>query len=289
MTGFFAEGRYCEPTTKQSELIRVAIETLSGAGVDDPRGNARRLWAHVMPREPSEAEQGADAILLRYQDLIRRRANRVPMSHLLGYRDFYKHRFVVTEDVLDPRPDTEALVEQALSGPFARVLDLGTGSGCILLSLLAERPDVTGVGVDLSDAALEVARLNARTLNIADRVEFVVSDWFTKVAGAFDLIVSNPPYISQAEMAGLAPEVQNHEPTDALTDGADGLTCYRLIVAKAAEFLTPNGRLMVEIGPTQAAAVSLMMQDAGFAGVGIRSDLDGRDRVVFGHKPAETS
>lgn len=289
MTGFFAEGRYCEPTTSQDAHIRAAATQLTAAGVDDPMGNARKLWAHVfLMDEGSQDKAKKDGYAQQFQELVSRRADRAPMSHLLGYRDFYKHRFLVTPEVLDPRPDTETLIEHALSKPFSTVLDLGTGSGCILLSLLAERDLARGVGVDLSEAAIAVAARNAQHIGVASRATLVLSDWFENVSGQFDLIVSNPPYVALSEMADLAPEVRGHEPREALTDEADGLTFYRSIIQQAARYLMPNGRLLVEIGPTQGAAVSQMMRDAGFASVGIRSDLDGRDRVVFAHNSSKT-
>lgn len=210
------------------------------------------------------------------------------MSHLLGYRDFWSYRFKVTPDVLDPRPETETLIEAALAQPFDSVLDLGTGSGCILLTLLAERGGATGIGVDASPAALRVAEQNAAALGVADRCALEVSDWYAGVGGTFDLIVSNPPYIAAGEMSGLAPEL-SHEPRMALTDEADGLSCYRIITAGARAHLVPGGWLMVEIGPTQGAAVLQMFDAAGLTDVQIRTDLDGRDRVVIGRNPQQTA
>jgi release factor glutamine methyltransferase len=192
----------------------------------------------------------------------------------------------VTADVLDPRPDTETLIESALGVPFNRVLDLGTGSGCIVLSLLGERPAAAGVGTDLSDDALSVAAQNAEQLNVGNQLTFVQSDWFSNVEGPFDLIVSNPPYIAAAEMNDLQPEVRNHEPRMALTDEDDGLSCYRAITSDAMAYLNADGHLMFEIGPTQAAAVSAMMTAKGFAEIRVVQDLDGRDRVVLGQKTA---
>jgi release factor glutamine methyltransferase len=269
LSGFFAEGTFWDVNGAQDALIRAAAEQL---GFEGALGEVRRLWAVT----------GANVVT--FQVLVGRRASSEPLSHLLGYRDFYKHRFVVTADVLDPRPDTETLIEAALAVPFTRVLDLGTGSGCILLSLLAERRDSVGKGTDLSDAALAVAGQNAEALGVMDRVSFAVSDWFDAVEGAFDLIVSNPPYIALDEMAGLQADVRDHEPRMALTDEADGLTCYRAIVAGAPAYLAENGYLMVEIGPTQADAVSAMFAEWGFAEIRVFQDLDGRDRVVSGQK-----
>jgi release factor glutamine methyltransferase len=218
-----------------------------------------------------------------FQDSIRQRCEGVPVSHLLGWREFYGRRFEVNQDVLDPRPETEALIAEALREPFGKVLDLGTGSGCILLTLLAERPEASGVGTDLSPEALTVATRNAEGLGAAGRCALIESDWFVAVRGKYDLIVSNPPYIAAGEMAGLTREL-SHEPRMALTDEADGLNAYRAIAAGAGAHLRPQGRLLVEIGWRQGAAVAALFEAAGFADVGVLPDLDGRDRVVAGRR-----
>mgnify|MGYP001032363558 CR=1 FL=1 len=191
----------------------------------------------------------------------------------------------MTPDVLDPRPDTETLVAAALEQPFARVVDLGTGSGAIVLTLLAEHPAATAVGVDLSPAAIAVAQGNAERLGVAGRVALLQSDWFGAVTGRFDLIVSNPPYIAADEMALLSPEVRDHEPHMALTPGGDGLDAYRHIAAKAGAYLTKGGRILLEIGPTQASAVTGFLANAGFAEPVCLTDIDGRDRVIAANWP----
>ena len=233
---------------------------------------ARLLLGHVLGLERATLHRLGDRApdageMARFEALVARRREGEPMSHLLGYRDFWACRFRVTPDVLDPRPETEALVAEALTAPFARVLDLGTGSGAILLSLLGERPAATGLGVDLSPAALAVAKGNAQALGLATRAEFALSDWFAAVPGHFDLIVANPPYIAEAEMPGLSPEVR-HEPRMALTPGGDGLAAYRAIAAGAPAHLTPGGRVLLEIGPTQGAAVCALLAAAGFCASG---------------------
>ncbi len=268
MSGFFADGKFWDVSAADDELIKAAVDQLGFAGA---LGEAQRLWAHV----------GGDGTA--FAALVARRAALEPLSHLLGYRDFYKHRFYVTSDVLDPRPDTETLIEAALAVSFRSVLDLGTGSGCILLSLLADCRDSVGVGTDMSAAALTVAQRNAAQLGVS-QVQFVTSDWFDAVEGQFDLIVSNPPYIAADEMTDLQPEVRDHEPRLALTDEADGLSCYRTIIAAAPDYLTDDGHLLVEIGPTQGPAVSAMFAAQGFAKIRVIDDLDGRNRVVFGQK-----
>lgn len=272
-----------------ADALRLAVPQLKAAGVSDPGGDARILLAASLGIDRSRL------ILLLGDDLpitakstfgkmLAARINRQPVSQIVGYREFYGRRFRVTPDVLDPRPETERLVELALTAPFSRVLDLGTGSGCILLSLLAENPQATGLGVDCSGAALDVARQNASTPGIAERAEFHQSDWFGAVTGRFDLIVSNPPYISAPEMDDLAPELRLWEPRFALSPEGDGLDAYRLIIQQCAGFLDDNGRVLLEIGPTQGMAVLEMLQRAGFADCRVRQDLDGRDRVVEASK-----
>ena len=205
---------------------------------------------------------------------------------MLGEREFYGRRFKVSKDVLDPRPETETLIEVALAQPFERVLDLGLGSGCILVTLLAETPQATGLGVDLSEAACLQASANALLHRVEARIDIQQSDWFSNVSGSFDLIVSNPPYIALDEMADLSPEVREHEPDLALTDGGDGLAAYRALAAGVGAHLRPGGRLCLEIGPTQGPAVAAMLQQAGLTHIAILPDLDGRDRVVFARNGA---
>jgi release factor glutamine methyltransferase len=182
--------------------------------------------------------------------------------------------------VLDPRPETETLIAAALDGTFSRVLDLGTGSGAILITLLAERRLATGTGVDLSEKALSVAAANAASLAVADRAIFLQSDWLRAVSGTFDLVVSNPPYIAEAEMPGLAPEVLQWEPRLALTPGGDGLAAYRSILRDIRLVLTPPGRVLLETGAGQGDAVAALCRAAGLRAVTVLQDIDGRDRVV---------
>lgn len=229
-----------------------------------------------------DVEDFSKDMMARYVDLIERRKAGTPMSHLRGTRDFYKHTFKVTPDVLDPRADTEILVEAALGVPFQRVLDLGTGSGCILLSLLSERPLAHGVGADISEKALCVARDNATALELGERAEFVCSDWFDGIGGRFDVIVSNPPYISIEAYTQLMIDVRGFEPRIALTDEGDGLSVYRLLCAQAGDYLEVSGKLMVEIGFDQGAAVQELFAEAGFTEIKCLTDIEGRDRVVIG-------
>lgn len=273
-----------------AQAMVAATARLRAAGVDDPARDARVLLAHAARIEASRVtliapEELAPEIAERYEQLVSLRAIRVPVSHLLGEREFYGRRFRVSRDVLDPRPETEALIEAALSQPFDHVLDLGVGSGCVLITLLAERASATGVGVDLSEAACLQASANAVVHRVQERAEIYQSDWFQNVGGFFDLIVANPPYIALSEMESLAPEVREHEPRLALTDEADGLDAYRRIAAGAPDHLMPRGRILVEIGPTQAADVSRLFDAAGLSDIRVIPDLDGRDRVIGAKMP----
>lgn len=278
-----------------NEALAVAAGALSDAGVPGAARDARvlmgyALWVPVdrislMARDLLEADAAG-----RLDAAIELRRRRVPVSHITGRRMFYGRNFHVSPLVLDPRPETECLIECALSLPFQRVLDLGTGSGCILVTLLCERPGATGVGTDIATGALGEADVNAGELGVAKRAEIIRADWFAPfhgqggVDGRFDLIVSNPPYIAADEMAGLAPELAR-EPRCALTDEGDGLGAYRRIAAGVRDHLRPGGRLLLEIGPTQAAAVSQMLAQAGMEQIAIHPDLDGRDRVVSARAP----
>lgn len=272
--------------TTAAEAMVAATARLRAAGVTNPARDARILLAHAARIEASRItliapEDIAPEIAERYDKLISLRAIRVPVSHLIGERAFYGRNFKVSRDVLDPRPETETLVEAALSEPFTRVLDLGVGSGAILVTLLAEVPDATGLGIDISEPACLQASANAVMHGVAERADIRGSDWFSNVDGLFDLIVSNPPYIAQDEIPGLDEEVRNHEPDLALTDGGDGLGSYRAISAGIGEHLAPGGRVILEIGPTQAEAVRTILGEAGLCDVTILRDLDGRDRVVL--------
>ena len=269
-----------------------AGQRLSGAGIEEFRREARILLAFVVGLDPLQVSMRLEDVLnaeqsAKLEAALRSRVARVPMSHILGYRDFYEHRFIVTPDVLDPRPETEDLVARALSAPFENVLDLGTGSGCIILSLLAENSSARGLAVDQSAQALEVARRNAENLRLTDRLRFCRSDWCQELpAEQFDLIVSNPPYIHPAALKGLSPEV-HHEPISALTDNIDGLSHYATIAHQAHGFLAPQGRLLFEIGYDQGAAVAEILRKEGYGDITILEDLDHRPRVVSCRARAE--
>jgi len=272
-----------------NEALVAAIQALTAADVPDAANDARILMAHALGIERVtltlvSTDEVANDAMIRFSMTIDERCARKPVSHIIGTREFYGRSFIVTPDVLDPRPDTEVLVETALASGFKTVLDLGTGSGCILLSLLAENKSATGQGADTSPAALNIAEQNATRLGLEKRSRFQRSDWFGNIEEQFDLIVSNPPYITAAEMPTLSPEVRNWEPLIALTPGGDGLDAYRVITAQAMPYLNANGRLIVEIGHQQAAAVQALFGAAGFNGITCLQDMEGRDRVVLGNK-----
>lgn len=271
-----------------AEALRLAAARLKAAGVPDPARDARWLLAHMTGLSPDrlilhmQEDLGAIAAA-RFEKALVAREARQPVSQILGERLFWGRRFRVTREVLDPRPETETLVALALAEPFGHVLDMGTGSGAIAVTLMAETGAI-GTATDLSPAALAVAGENAARHGV--QPTFLISDWFRRVEGRFDLIVSNPPYISEAEMHDLSPEVREWEPQMALTPGGDGLDAYRAIAAGARAHLAAGGRLLVEIGAKQGPSVAELFRTAGLDDVVIHPDMDGRDRVVAARAPA---
>lgn len=216
-----------------------------------------------------------------FQRLIKKRLKFQPISQIIGERYFWKNKFFINSDVLDPRPDTETLIEHTLSfGSFFNILDLGTGSGCIILSLLDEYNAAMGIGVDKSKKALNVAQKNAELLNLNDRVKFQLGNWCDGLDNKFDLIVSNPPYISEKEILGLSNDVINWEPRIALTPEDDGLGAYKNIINGVKNILIPNGRLIFEIGHAQGNEVSNLLKSNNFKEINIVKDINNKDRVV---------
>jgi len=271
-----------------------AKRRLEKAGVDSPVIDARLLVQAAAgatrtdiiadPRRPLSPDQAADL-----ERLLGRRERREPISHILGVRGFWKIMLRVTPDVLTPRPETETILDVVLAEfPEAarfRVLDLGVGSGAILLAILAERPGAVGLGVDVSEAALAVARENAANLGLAGRMSLMRGDWTAGLEdGGFDLVVSNPPYIRSGDLATLEPEVRDHEPRLALDGGPDGLDAYRRLAEEIPRVLRPGGRFAVEIGFDQGPAVAALFANAGLPGARVVRDLGDRDRVVTGVK-----
>lgn len=271
--------------------IAAARARLVTADVPDAATDARLLMQRVLAcdhaglilageRSLTDAERAA------FEVLLARRLAHEPVSKILGEREFFGRLFHVTADVLDPRADTETLIEVALEKPARRVLDLGSGSGALIVTLLAEWPEATGVAVDLSEKALAVTAENARRLGVAERLALLQGEWFAPVAGQFDLIVSNPPYIPTAEIAGLEPDVREHDPLLALDGGADGLSCYRAIAGAAAPHLAPEGRIIVEIGAGQGPDVARIFAAVGFRQAAERRDLGGHVRALLFTFPA---
>jgi len=282
------------PDSVRQAFVETA-SVLREAGIETPELDARLLLCHAaaLTHESFVARAGEalqPEAAARLEALVRRRVSREPISRITGTREFYGRSFLVDGSALDPRPDTETLIEVALAliektgrreEPL-RLLDLGTGTGCILLTLLAELPKAHGLGTDLSPAALRLAEANARRLGVAGRASFLASDWLDAIHGEFDLIVSNPPYIASGEIERLAPEVAHHDPYLALDGGPDGLKAYRRIAAGAARLVAPKGAILVEIGASQAPAVAGLLRDGGFLveNDGLSFDLGGRPRVV---------
>ncbi len=278
------------PPDQISPLLKQAAERLKQAGCETPELDARLLLqaATGLSREDIILEPGrrlGGEEIQRFEALIDRRARREPVSRILGEREFYGRSFRVTAATLDPRPDTETLIGAALAlmPPCARILDLGTGTGAIAVTLLAERPDATAVATDLSPTALAVASENAARAGVAERLELIRGSWFEPVAGHFDIIVSNPPYIPAADIAGLSPDVRNFDPVLALVGGADGLDPYRAISARAASHLAAGGHVLIEIGAGQAEEVEAIFAAEGFFRPARHRDLGGHVRcLAFG-------
>ncbi|SDD93924.1 peptide chain release factor N(5)-glutamine methyltransferase [Rhodospira trueperi] len=271
-----------------------AAERLAAAGVPEPRLDARVLAAHVLGLSGPAAlgvrlgdPIPADAAV-RLDALVARRAAREPVGRILGTRGFWTLDLAVGPDTLEPRPDTETVVSAVLdrlpdrAAPLT-LLDLGTGTGAILLALLSEVPRATGIGVDIAPGAVETASANAAAHGLETRALFVVADWsdgFLAWPGSFDVIVSNPPYIATADLVGLEPEVRDHDPAVALDGGADGLAAYRRLIPLAAARLAPGGRLALEVGAGQAEAVAALMGAAGLGPAETVPDLGGVARCV---------
>lgn len=249
-------------TDKISQLIVYLTEQFEAVGIDTAGLDARLLVQHVSGLDHSDIIAKPDAELSLEQiealsPLFQRRLKREPLSRLIGETEFWSLPFEISSDTLDPRPDTETLIEHALQmigsqkNMPLRLLDLGTGSGCILLSLLHELPEATGLGVDLNPGAVEIARKNALNLSLESRVNFQQSDWFSTIEGKFDVILSNPPYIPEGELPHLMPEVRDFDPVLALNGGETGLFPYEIIFKHAINYLKQDGLLIFEFGQSQ--------------------------------------
>lgn len=271
-------------------LVRQSAQTLAAAGIENPRLEARVIVGSAsgatLEALVAHPEHEIDEMTVAYvQALVERRVAGAPMAYLVGSKEFWSLDFTVTAATLVPRPDSETLVASALafaadrSRPW-RVLDLGTGTGCLLLSFLSERPGAFGVALDRSEEALSVAVANADSLGLARRTALVCGDWAASLAGPFDIVLSNPPYIPRDEIPGLAIEVRDFEPEAALDGGPDGLECYRRILADLPRVLAPGGSAFFEVGYGQAADVEKLVREAGLVATGTVRDLAGVERCV---------
>jgi release factor glutamine methyltransferase len=268
-------------------LLCQAGSVLRAAGIPDARREARLLLGHALGRDPTGLIGAAQESVNpgAFPQLLARRAARAPLSQVLGHREFWSLCFQVTPDVLTPRPDSETLIEAARaafpeSHQVRRVLDLGTGSACLLAAALSEFPAAFGVGVDRSAAALAVAAANLAALGLAGRAALVRGSWHGALAGPFDLVLCNPPYIETGHLAGLEPEVARHEPLAALDGGADGLAAYRAVLAGLVGKLAAHGVAVLELGAGQAASVAALAVQAGLEIVAIRPDLAAIPRAL---------
>jgi len=267
------------------EALRRGRELLERAGVDSPALDARRLLEHAIGLSRETLLLGRDRPIEpeSYARLLTRRAAREPLALILGWQEFWSLPFRVSPATLIPRPDSETLIEAALAArrDVRRVLDLGTGTGCLLLAALSEFRSAWGVGTDRNPAAAALAAGNAAALGLADRAHFVCADWAAPLAGRFDLVLSNPPYIRAGEVAGLMPEVSRFEPASALDGGPDGLDAYRTLIRDLPLLLAPGALAIFELGAGQATAVTALARAAGLAALGTRRDLGGVERALL--------
>ena len=286
------------PRVTIAETIQTAAVTLAAAGVENPRVDAEWLMAHVLNcRRPElglrRNETLTEPQAAQWLALIARRAERIPLQHLLGTADFCGLEMAVNDNVLVPRPETEGLAEAAwrFANSLERptILDLGTGSGCLAIAIAVNCPGAGVHALEVSSAAMALARANAARHQVSDRIIFHEGDGFAALPGdlSFDLIVSNPPYIPSAEIENLQPEVRDHDPRVALDGGADGLDFFRTIAAHARAALRPGGRLMLEIGDGQAEAVAALLADAGWGECDLLPDLNNVLRIVIA-SPADS-
>ena len=270
---------------KVQELLIASQAKLRECGISDPIRDARLLLADCLELRTQNLNLLNDSYISeikisKFWRMIKERCKRKPVSKILGYRSFWGRDFEINENVLDPRGDTETLIELILDCKFENMLELGTGSGAIAITVLAERPEVTCVATDISDYALKTASTNSKRHGVESRLKLLHSNWFEKISGSFDVIVSNPPYISSEEYAQLSAEVVKYDPKISLTLGGDGLEAYREILSQALEKLSKNGHIFLEIGYTQANAVGHLFREAGFQQIKVHKDLGSRDRVI---------
>jgi release factor glutamine methyltransferase len=276
--------------TTRNELLSRSVERLRMAKLDTPELDGRVLVKYALKLNDAELIGSADVLVSpecasALENMIARRVRGEPVARIVGRKEFWGLSFELGLHTLVPRPETETLIETALAafgrGAPERVLDLGTGTGCLLLGVLSEYPEARGVGVDIAPKAVEVAVANGRRLGFGERAQFLVSDWDKGIEGQFDLVLSNPPYILKEDIEKLAPEVRCHDPVLALDGGADGLCAYRKLAGAAARRLAPGGLLIAELGIGQEADVAAVMARAGLTVDGpARPDLAGIPRAL---------
>lgn len=274
--------------------ITHAAAALAMAGCEEPRRRVRRLVAAALGLSSAEVFAHPERLLAiaeqeRIAEMLARMAAGEPLTRILGRREFWGLEFALSPDTLDPRPETETVIEAVLARrpdrkQVYRILDLGTGSGCLLLALLSEFPNATGIGVDLAAGAAATARHNAEALGLPGRARFLVGDWGAALAGPFDIVVANPPYIPSAAIPALPPEVREHDPHRALDGGADGLAAYRAIAADLRRLLAPGGVFAAEIAADQAESVTAVLTRAGLRVEAVLPDLAGLPRCVLARR-----
>ena len=282
--------------TSVGDLLAESARRLERAGVPQARRDARLLIAEALgvriemvlgyPERPVTESQRRSA-----ESLIVRRESREPISRILGRREFWGLTFQLSPATLDPRPESETLIEVVLDSlddrtRRLRLLDLGTGSGCLLLALLSALPKAEGLGVDIASAALETAKTNARSLGLADRTSFVASDWGAAIAGPWDVVLCNPPYVAEGEIADLAPEVAEHEPRLALSGGPDGFDAYRSLIPHLLHLLADDGFAALELGAGQSETAIRLLREAGLQQRSLHRDLAGHERALLAARVA---
>ena len=270
---------------KLKEVLADTAIKLSKSGIEGAARDARILTAFALEIPISELslkinQQVSEKIIVKLEKLILRRINREPISKILGRRDFWGRTFSINENVLDPRGDTETLIDFVIEKPVKSVLELGTGSGAIAVTLACEWKEVHVTATDISENALSLAKINAEKFNVQNKIHFLTSDWFENVKGAYDLIISNPPYIGLTEQDEISAEVIKYDPEIALFAGRDGLDAYRRIIPSLSKFLNPDGLVVLETGASQGIKVKNMMNAVGFIDAKIVKDLSGKDRLV---------
>ena len=265
-------------------LADTAIK-LSKSGIEGGARDTRILTAYALGVPISDLslkmnEQVSEKIIAKLEKLINRRINKEPISKILGRREFWGRSFYINENVLDPRGDTETLIDFVIEKPVKSVLELGTGSGAIAVTLACEWKDVHVTAIDISEDALLQAKINAEKFDVQNKIQFLKSDWFDAIDGIFDLIISNPPYIGLIEKETISDEVIKYDPEIALFAGNEGLDAYKRIIPNLAEYLKPDGFVVLEIGASQSNQVKNMMNAVGFANTKIVKDLSGKDRLI---------